>query len=70
MEFHERLKELRKQRGFTQQALSVAVGMSTRNLQDIEYGKVDPSLSSFIRLATVLQVSLDDLACYHLNNEI
>ena len=67
MEFHERLKELRKQRGFTQQALSVAVGMSTRNL---EYGKVDPSLSSFIRLATVLQVSLDDLACYHLNNEI
>jgi transcriptional regulator with XRE-family HTH domain len=70
LEFHERLKELRKEKGFSQKELAELIGMALRNLQDIEYGKVDPRLSNVIKLADALCVSLDDLACYHPKNAL
>lgn len=63
MAFKERLKELRLERGMSQKALAHSIGMSERNIQDIEYGKVDPKLSNVMKLAKVLQVSMDDLTC-------
>lgn len=70
MVFKERLKELRLERGMSQKALAHSIGMSERNIQEIEYGKVDPKLSNVMKLAAVLQVSMDDLTCFHLDNEI
>lgn len=49
-------------KGWNQQALKREVGLSQKYLSQIEHDKVDPRLSIIVRLARVLNVSLDTLA--------
>ena len=59
--FAERLKKLRKNGSLTQKGVADAVGMSDRNYQDLEYGKIKPSYDNIIKLADYFNVSADYL---------
>lgn len=54
----ERLRELRKQRNFTLQALAAQTGLSPSLLSQIERGLVDPTVSTFWKICTSLNVPL------------
>lgn len=61
MEFHERLKELRKGKGVTQKQVALAIGVTERNYQRFEYGDGKPNYDNLLELARYFQVSLDEL---------
>jgi len=59
MTFGEKLKELRCDRGLTQERLADAAGVPVGTIRDYEQEKRDPLLSNAQRLAGALAVSLD-----------
>lgn len=61
MSFHERLVELRQQRGFTQKQVYEAVKMSPVGYQRYEYGDREPAFQKLLALADFYGVSLDYL---------
>ena len=60
-----RIGELRKTKGFTQDALSELVGIDPKHLSRIECGKNRPSLELLYKISSVLKV---DLALFFQNN--
>lgn len=62
MQFYERMRELRKERGETQVQVAAAVGMTDRQYQRFETGKQKPGFDNFLALADHFGVSLDYLA--------
>jgi transcriptional regulator with XRE-family HTH domain len=54
--FGDRVRELRKQAGLTQEALAGAAGMDRSFLAEIEGGRTNPSLDTMHRLADALGV--------------
>ena len=56
-----RIKELRKEKGITQEYLGLCLGVSTSNINSYESGRVAPSLPKLIALADYFDVSLDYL---------
>lgn len=61
MEFAARLAHLRKQKGFSQQALADAVGIHASQIKRYEAGATCPSLDALKMLAITLGVSADTL---------
>ena len=62
MIFSTRLKELRNEKGMTQQELEQATGIKYSNISDYETGKVtDISTSTARKLATFFDCSIDYL---------
>lgn len=61
MEFHEKLQELRKQRGLTQEELAQALFVSRTAVSKWESGRGYPSIDSLKALATFYRVTIDDL---------
>lgn len=61
MEFVNRLIELRKQRGLTQQALASAIDLHVNQIKRYEAGTAQPTLDTLVRLAKELHTTLDDL---------
>ncbi len=61
MEYFERMKELRNERGETQAAVAVAIGMTTRQYQRYEAGNQKPGLDYLMALADHFEVTLDYL---------
>jgi len=61
MEFAARLAHLRKQKGFSQQALADAVGIHASQIKRYEAGATCPSLDALKMLAITLGVSADAL---------
>jgi transcriptional regulator with XRE-family HTH domain len=59
MTFAEKLKELRQERGMTQEGLAKASNIPVGTIRDYEQGKRDPLLSNAQRLAHALDISLD-----------
>ena len=57
----ERIKKIRIQKGMTQADLSVQANIGLSHISDIELGKSQMMLATFIRIAEVLQVSTDVL---------
>lgn len=53
-----RLRQLRLERGLSQENLADALGLSTTAYGDIERNKTDLTLSRLLRIAQVLQVDL------------
>ncbi len=53
------LKNIRKFQNKTQKETSVALGITERNYQTLEYGKSKPSFDALISLANYFDVSLD-----------
>ena len=55
------LQRLRTRRGLTQEQLAVNVGLSRTFVTRLELGQYDPTLSTLVRLAKALRVSVTDL---------
>jgi transcriptional regulator with XRE-family HTH domain len=56
-----RLKQLREDRGLTQEALAKKAGISRAYLSRLELGMHDPHLSRLRKLAKVLRVKISEL---------
>lgn len=56
-----RLEYYRKMKGMTQVELAKRVGIAQGNISKMENGKQKPTASTAVKLADVLDVSLDDL---------
>lgn len=59
--FNKRLREMRMKRNFTQQKLSDILGIAIRSYQCYETGTRTPNYELLIKIADVLDVSLDYL---------
>ena len=59
--FGKQLQRLRTRRGLTQEQLAVNAGLSRTFLTRLELGQHDPSLSTLVRLAKALRVSVTEL---------
>ena len=58
--FGKKLKELRKSKGYTQQALAEKAGIDEKHLSRIENGKYFPTYVTLNKLLTALGVSLEE----------
>jgi putative transcriptional regulator len=61
MELNNRLKKVRLERDFTQEALADAVGVTRQTIIAIEKGKFGPTVTLALALAQELGVSVEDL---------
>lgn len=61
MEFNERLQELRKQKGLTQEELAAALYVSRTAVSKWESGRGYPNIDSLKAIAAVFSVSVDEL---------
>ena len=61
MEFHEKLQELRKNRGLTQEELAEALFVSRTAISKWESGRGYPSIDSLKEISRYFSVSIDDL---------
>ncbi len=61
MEFHEKLQELRKNRGLTQEELADALYVSRTAISKWESGRGYPSIDSLKEISHYFSVSIDDL---------
>ena len=61
MEFHEKLQELRKGRGLTQEELADALYVSRTAISKWESGRGYPSIDSLKEISQYFSVSIDDL---------
>ena len=59
--FGKQLQQLRTRRSLTQEQLAVTAGLSRTFLTRLELGQHDPSLSTLVRLAKALRVSVTEL---------
>ena len=57
----DRLKELRKERNVSQQALGEIVGFSQQSINKYENNNIEPDISTLIKLADYFDVSVDYL---------
>lgn len=61
MEFHEKLQELRKNRGLTQEELAEALFVSRTAISKWESGRGYPSIDSLKEISKFFSVTIDDL---------
>ena len=61
MEFHEKLQELRKGRGLTQEELAEALFVSRTAISKWESGRGYPSIDSLQEISNYFSVTIDDL---------
>lgn len=57
----QRIKKLRKEKGYTQQQFSEIIGLSTNYLSDIERGKSSARLDKLVAIINALECSADDV---------
>jgi len=57
----DRVRELRKEHGWSQGELGTRIGTDAGRISRYEGGKITPSLEALVRLADVLEVSVDYL---------
>ena len=63
MEFNEKLQELRKSRGLTQEKLAESLFVSRTAISKWESGRGYPSIDSLKEIACFFSVTIDDLIC-------
>lgn len=68
MDFGQRLRNLRLERGYTQQQLSSAVGVSVVALRSWEKNTKKPAMDTLLSLGRALRVSIDTLLDFQLSN--
>ena len=56
-----RLSELRKAKNLKQSDVADLLKITTRHYQEVEYGKINLSMTTLIKLANFYDVSIDDL---------
>lgn len=63
MEFHEKLAELRKRKGLTQEELAEALYVSRTAVSKWESGRGYPSIDSLKEISRYFSVTIDELIC-------
>ena len=63
MEFNEKLQELRKNKGLTQEELAEALFVSRTAISKWESGRGYPNLDSLKEISRFFSVTIDDLIC-------
>lgn len=61
LEFGKRLRELRKSKGYTQQALAEKAEIDEKHLSRVENGKYFPTYATLNKLLAALGVSLEEV---------
>lgn len=61
MEFNNRLYELRKQRGFSQEELANKLNVSRQTISKWEVGDSTPDMEKLIAISDLFHISLDEL---------
>lgn len=61
IEIGQRIRDIRKQRGYTQEALAEAADLSASYVSHIELGAKSASLAAILQIAKALDTSLDQL---------
>ena len=65
-----RIKELRKEQGYTQDFLAEKLEIETRQLSKLETGMHFPSFETTIKLLETFQITFEDLISFdHLRND-
>ncbi|MBC7320698.1 MAG: putative transcriptional regulator [Thermococcaceae archaeon] len=59
-----RLRELREERGLTQEELAKALGVTRQTIIAIEKGKYDPSLRLAFKIARFFNTKIEDIFIY------
>ena len=67
--FAERLKELRTDKGFTQEKLAYGSGLTLSQIARIETVRTNPTLSTVFKIARTMKVPLSDLFDFKLPKE-
>ena len=63
MEFHEKLQELRKTKGITQEELAQSLYVSRTAISKWESGRGYPSIDSLKEISRFFSVTIDELIC-------
>lgn len=61
--FNERLRDVRKKCGFTQQNMADKLNISLNAYQKYEQAERSPSLESLVAIADIFNISIDYLLC-------
>lgn len=56
-----KVRELRSERGLSQQALATALGVSRQTINAIETGRYDPSLTLAVHLARYFESTVEEV---------
>lgn len=56
-----RIRELRVERGMSQEALAFEAGLAVNSIATIERGEANPSIAVLLAIARILKVKLRDL---------
>ncbi len=64
-----RLRELREERGLTQEELAKALGVTRQTIIAIEKGRYDPSLRLAFKMARFFNVEIEDIFIYEGEND-
>ncbi|HDI3055687.1 TPA: helix-turn-helix transcriptional regulator [Clostridium botulinum] len=72
--FGDRLKELREEKGMTQEQLGKLLNITKQAVYSYEKGDNEPNMDALVKIANIFNVSLDYLLCrtkerYNLNLE-
>lgn len=65
-----RIRKYRLERRLTQENISEYADLTPAHYSHIERGNTKPSLPTLIRIANVLEVSIDDLLCDNLSKSV
>ncbi len=63
-----RLRELREEKGLTQEELAKALGVTRQTIIAIEKGRYNPSLQLAFRMARFFNVRIEDIFIYEGEN--
>ena len=64
-----RLRELREERGLTQEELAKTLGVTRQTIIAIEKGRYDPSLRLAFKMARFFNVKIEDIFIYEGEND-
>ena len=56
-----KISEYRKMNGISQKSLAEKLGVSAGNLCEWEKGRIEPSISTLIKISELLEISVDEL---------
>lgn len=68
-QFGKNLKQIRRQKGLTQEQLAEFIGMDTRNLCKMENGNHFPQAKNLEKIIEVLDINIKELFDFHEENE-
>ncbi len=63
------IKKLRKEKGFTQEQFAEKINLSTNYLSKVERGMNTPNVETFLKMAEILDFTLEDFGINQKNKE-